>query len=66
MEQLNIQKSGNVETVKVNIDNILNKGFKTSLYKQVERFFDKHIFNLADHVQNLKWYDKMNRDFSTG
>jgi hypothetical protein len=65
MEQLHIHKSGNVAIEKVNIDNILNKVFKTSLYKQVERFFDKHISNLVGHFQNLNWYDKMNREVST-
>ena len=38
MEQLHIHKSGNVAIEKVNIDDRLDKNFKSSLYKQVKSF----------------------------
>ena len=63
MEQLHIHKSVNVAIEKVNSDDRLDKNFKSSLYKQLKIFFD--ISNLVGHFQNLKWYDKMNRDVST-
>jgi|SaaInl8_120m_RNA_FD_contig_21_2283890_length_294_multi_5_in_0_out_0_1 hypothetical protein len=65
MEQLHIHKSVNVAIEKVNSDDRLDKNFKSSLYKQLKIFFDRHISNLAGHFQDLKWYDKVNRELST-
>ena len=65
MEQLHIHKSVNVAIEKVNIDDRLDKNFKSSLYKQLKSFFDRHISNLEGHFQDLKWYDKVNRELST-
>lgn len=62
MEQLQVQKRGQIAINPVEVDDSLDKEYKPGLYKQVEAFLkqdSEHLCSLSEHKIQFSFFEKM-------
>lgn len=61
LEKLQIQKLGSFEIEDIEIDDQLDKNFKSGLYREVQSFLGnkRNLCTIAEQVENLKFYQQI-------